>query len=995
MEGGVSSNPEAICKFYESLANFLIPCGALDRLDANRRLQEQLPVLLANMPVKTENERDSIVQDLLGPPQLSAALRVLEIVVYLYSNGLLDLNHITENNTVLNWIVKVIPFENLSIVLRTGLPTLQAFQSALFLFGITTCNFRLVKGLLDLEAGYQDFFLFSPLPLRSAVRTENAEMVNLVLSGGTDLGLRRYDPPFGPFPSGRLIIQIAKSLTYAHWLRSRKQQPFFEKVTVVTSPPAATIGPGYIALAQYLLRTRVDVNSWWLTNGERFPRRTILRLVVASGQSALLRMLLDYGTDIHAVCQGRLFDGKDRHDIKYEPSQCFTATALQAAAAGGRIEIVAALLEAGSRINEPAHGENGQTALHAATNAGRLEIVEFLLKRGAEPNALGTSCLGSQRMVLLTAVEKNDVPLVKVLLKYGADPNIPIFSCHGTTILEVAKVLKSNTDIVSAILAAGAKDTIQTNDSARRWYMSNQLVQAVINADLQRIYRLIDTGASVDMEPIEYTSHTIGSAWCDFKTEPITKGTVLHWAICSKKVDLTLFRYLVSHVTDINDQTSTGLVPPVLHEAVRRQRIDFVETLLQAGANVNTVSSIAIFNSYKYSMPTALHVAAFQEDFNMVSLLLDQGADINIGLSGKGTPLQALLSGHRDRHIWGSPGPNLELFELLLSRCTDTNTLIAADMYGKTVLQQAVSETINGPSAGGPHWVIILQRLLDLGANVNAPAVGFRGLTALQKASACGCIDLVKLLLDHGANVNAPAANNGGRTALQAASGKANIKLVKLLLEYGANVNAPAANNSGCTALQAASGKANIKLVKLLLEHGAELNAPAGITCGATALQAASDSGNIELVMLLLQYGAELNAPASRSGGKTALQYAAENGHIKIAQLLLANGADVNDPGSKCWGYTALELAASYGRLDMVHILVDAGAESYLPKGKRYASALRFASDNSHYGVVLLLQKYKDMLRKQSHVGRLQDIGPDESLEDDQKVVKENPKTFW
>lgn len=119
MEGGVSSNREVVGKFYESFANFLIPCNALDRLDANRRL-------------------------------------------------LLDLNHITKDNTVLNWIVKVIPFENLSIDFRTGLPTLQAFQSALFLFGITSCNFRLVKGLLDFEAGYQEFFVFSPLPLRQS-----------------------------------------------------------------------------------------------------------------------------------------------------------------------------------------------------------------------------------------------------------------------------------------------------------------------------------------------------------------------------------------------------------------------------------------------------------------------------------------------------------------------------------------------------------------------------------------------------------------------------------------------------------------------------------------------------------------------------------------------------------------------------------------------------------------------------------------------------------
>ena len=57
---------------------------------------------------------------------------------------------------------------------------------------------------------------------------------------------------------------------------------------------------------------------------------------------------------------------------------------LDVASARGNMEEIAALLEAGARINAP--GELGYTPLHMAVAQGRLTATQFLLDHGADPN---------------------------------------------------------------------------------------------------------------------------------------------------------------------------------------------------------------------------------------------------------------------------------------------------------------------------------------------------------------------------------------------------------------------------------------------------------------------------------------------------------------------------------------------------------------------------------------------------------------------------------
>jgi len=509
---------------YKSFANMLIPCGqSQDQLDANKRLEEELPSLLANMPEKYR-ERDSIIQTLLGPPQLGAALRLLEIVVYLYSNNLLN-HDSSQSNAVLHWIVETIPFENLRTILRTRLPTLQAFQAALFIFGIRTGRICFVRDLLELNVGLEDFVCYSDDPLRVAVSVGSAEMVELILNAGFDVRSNRHDSCWrGALIHDGLTIEIASLLVKAGADVTTK---IFDEYVPLT----AAVSRGKIELATYLIGAGANVNaetSLWGAEIDGMPEITTLRMAVATSRLDLVQLLLDHGADVHAVCKGRQARERPYYGLASlrESSLNFTATALQAAVAGGDIEMVVSLLEAGSNINEPAHGDTGQTALHTATSAEFVNIVELLLRRGARVDTPGTTSLEYPRTVLLTAVEKGNLDLVKVLLNFGADPNIPAFSYYGTTVLEAARARTDRTELVTLLLAVGARDVVGDNYQDRAQYMRVQLVQAILRGDIGRCHLLIGKGVEVDMEPIECSDcHRTLSVWTG---KPMTKATILH-----------------------------------------------------------------------------------------------------------------------------------------------------------------------------------------------------------------------------------------------------------------------------------------------------------------------------------------------------------------------------------------------------------------------------------------------------------------------------------
>ncbi|KAK1469603.1 hypothetical protein CMEL01_01370 [Colletotrichum melonis] len=168
----------------------------------------------------------------------------------------------------------------------------------------------------------------------------------------------------------------------------------------------------------------------------------------------------------------------------------------------------------------------------------------------------------------------------------------------------------------------------------------------------------------------------------------------------------------------------------------------------------------------------------------------------------------------------------------------------------------------------------------------------YNGRTALQAAAERGHEHLVSRLLQMGANVNAPPSPTAGYTALQAAAGGGYLAIVKLLLQHGADINAASAKYKGYTALQGACLRGHLEVADLLLREGADVHAVGGIYGDAMALHAAAETGRVDVIERLLAAGADVNACSfKRRRGQTPLQSAAVGGHEEAMRVLRDHGA--------------------------------------------------------------------------------------------------------
>lgn len=101
-----------------------------------------------------------------------------------------------------------------------------------------------------------------------------------------------------------------------------------------------------------------------------------------------------------------------------------------------------------------------------------------------------------------------------------------------------------------------------------------------------------------------------------------------------------------------------------------------------------------------------------------------------------------------------------------------------------------------------------------------------RGWTPLHVAARMGDLGEVQRLLDDGADVNAPSwgPKAPGTTPLHLASTGGHVNVMNLLLERGANIEARTKGGCGWTPLHNAAKEKNKRAVRFLLENGAFLS---------------------------------------------------------------------------------------------------------------------------------------------------------------------------
>jgi ankyrin repeat protein len=846
-------NTQTIGSFAPLLvSNAMNPLNARneDALDQLKRLERRLPEMLANMPERKPGERDLTIDTLLGPPQPSAGLYLIEVIIYLCSNSLLN-GSTLEYNQAMHWIADNVPLQSIGTLLQNNSPTLQAFRFQLLRFGVQTGRESFVKDLLHTDNGLKGFALRSTQLLPEAVKSNNVEMMKLLLK----LGLDVLRSEIFESTKGRLLRDCT-SISMSKLLSKEVTVPASKASSVKSIGDSALLSAIQrrdIEMVQFLIKAGADVNvfvndGWgnpkvffddddWSKDlvDERWGRVTALSLAVVSGQTDLLRPLLESNADVHvqAAFYDYLFSDNTLEEYMSFKVMSFVGTALQAAAARSNTDMVRMLLEKGSNINERPQGPKGRTALQAAVESECIDAVRLLLEQGADVNAPATNSR-PPRTALITAAESKNLVLTKLLLDFNADVSALALSPDAETLMTVIEAAKAE---------GGRPDTVRVlepaGDSGVASFKRIQLCHAIQRGDVEIVRHLINSGACVDTRPVEEIcwfqlpgdDDLMGDKYRD-RPEPwkvrkmrsvSERATMLHMAITSQTiVDSSMFTYLCQQIDGLREQHSEDNLEPVLHTAlewnlepflhtaVRWRRFDLVEFLLESAINVDTW-----WNYHKGIKVTALNLAAWSDDVEMALQLLENGAAINYDTStDEELPLQSSLKLDHLPRI----SQNFKVTRLLLSR----------------------------------------------GAIVHWPFSGDED-TPLVIAAENGKLDMIRILLEHGAPVNHHWKRN--ITPLMAATRGRHLEAVKLLLDNGAHANPPAFDHGFYsdrgTALQFAAKDGSFAIAQLLLERGANVNAlgPESTIYGRTALETAAMHGRLDMLQLFLNAGADGHLP--------------------------------------------------------------------------------------------------------------------------------------
>ena len=372
-----------------------------------------------------------------------------------------------------------------------------------------------------------------------------------------------------------------------------------------------------------------------------------------------------------------------------------------------------------------------------------------------------------------------------------------------------------------------------------------------------------------------------------------------------------------------------------LHEAI--DNVGMVQSLLNKGADVNCRQD---------DLRTPLHLAAHCGELKVARMLVDHKADVDSQDNDGETPLHLLLenTGHDDNNSI------LDLAQLLLERCTDTN-IRATD--GCTLLHAAAYR----------GRLEVVKLLLNRGST-NPNVENEQGDTPLHLMaqgkynSEEHGVGIARLLLERGVDVNAQEKEDGW-TSLHEAAYYGRVEVARVLLDYGANAKL---ETKECeTALHIVSygeydsEEQGVGMARLLLEHSVDVDARNEDSW--TSLHFAAFQGRTEVARVLLEHGA--NATLETKMGETALhkasrgEYESQEQGVSTARVLLEHGVDVNAQ-EKNDSWTPLHWAAFKGRLELTRVLLDHGANAKL-ETKEGETVLHIVSrgefDSKEHGV--------------------------------------------
>lgn len=387
---------------------------------------------------------------------------------------------------------------------------------------------------------------------------------------------------------------------------------------------------------------------------------------------------------------------------------------------------------------------------------------------------------------------------------------------------------------------------------------------------------------------------------------------------------------------------------------------------------------------------TPLHRAVLGSARRVIELLLDRGANIHAVHSvarggGKGWWAQDLQA--IDLAIWGSntlapPKRDFQTARLLVARGAAYDLTIAAalgDVQRVTTILDEDPSRIHEKRENGERPLsaavefgheALARMLLARGADPSWPERGGEKGAALHAAVSAGNRDLVELLLAHLADPNGHCDCAGN--ALYAAKTP---EMRALLTAHGGKLDPyelifmdqddevmrrvtedPSSAESGCGGVfTAVCTLGKRELLLRLLDAG--IRVPSVLTaCRGYLLE------NTEMFRILLESG--MNPDLPNWQGQTFLHDLCRGGkrgqtgkQMGLAVILLDAGASINARESE-YCSTPLGWAARTNMPEMVEFLLSRGALTNLPDDERWATPLAWAERRGHAEVAEILRKH-------------------------------------
>jgi uncharacterized protein len=483
-------------------------------------------------------------------------------------------------------------------------------------------------------------------------------------------------------------------------------------------------------------------------------------------------------------------------------------SALHWAAQNGHLEVVEALLGAGSEVERTTR-LGGYTPLLLASARGHAGVVERLIRSGADPNRANAN--GS--VPLHFAAAAGTVEVAAVLLSSGAEVDVRDAAWHQTPLMWAAA--EGATDLVELLLDHGADPllTSRVEDLPER-DREDEL------ARLAREERI--RGEGQDLGEVGYPDQL------PEEEEEEEERPLSHHELIGKK---------------------GGLAP--LHFAARQGHRKAVRALLERDVDIDHASAS--------DGTTALLIATINGHFDLAVELLERGADPNVAADNGNAPLYAAIQ-RQWAHQSGYPHPRahsfqettyLELMEALLLAGADPNRRLERKLWLEEFNFERLGTFVDSGGAT-PFWraaqgldVEAMKLLVRYGADPHLPSrkpperrrgygafgegqdpsglppepVGGVGLFPIHVASGAGYgqgyasfvhrhvpggwMPTMRYLVEElGADVN--ARDYRGYNAVHHAASRGDVAMIEFLVRHGADVTA--VSRSGQTTVDMANG---------------------------------------------------------------------------------------------------------------------------------------------------------------------------------------------